>query len=173
MENNTQEKIVGYQAFYLDASSHAQFEIINIEYKQNYVTTFQDKIPIEKEYKNWKKKHNIGVIESKNVKDVGGDGTREGYKFTKSCGKEIYDYLNTRPMIEVETMIFAMFENPKDPDPFMSREGIQTLTKYLQEVCPRIEAKHIIELMANGGLEKYVLKPTKPEKKSKKSEEKS
>ena len=165
------EKVDGYQAFYQDASNHNQFEIIPIEHRESYVQTFENKIPTEKEYTDWKQKQNIQPMEQDKI--VGSKTQREGYKFTPECNKEIYDYLNTRPMVEVESMIFQMFENPKDPDPYISKEGIQTLTKYLQEKCPRIEAKRLIELMANKGLEKYILTPIeKPENGAENTEEK-
>lgn len=174
MGNNTQEstenktvkaeKAEGYQAYYQDAAGHAQFEIIAIEHRQSYIDTFQNRIPIEKEYAEWKSKTNVKVLKEASAQTAGDKTTREGYKFTPNCRKEIHDYLNTRPMAEVESMVFQMFENPEDPNPYISKEGIQTLTKYLQEKCPRIEAKRLIELMANNGLEKYILKPIdKPE----------
>ncbi len=156
------EKVEGYQAFYQDASNHNQFQIIPILHKESYVQTFENKIPTEKEYTDWKKNNNVKILEQGDV--IGSKTQREGYKFTPKCGKEIYDYLNTRPMVEVESMVFQMFENPKDTDPYITKEGIQTLTKYLQEKCPRLEAKRLIELLANDGLEKYILKPIdKPE----------
>lgn len=146
--------IEGYQSFYQDAAGHNQFEIIPIEHRISYIKAFENTVPTEEEYNKWKASNNVQIL-----KTVGDRNNIEGYKFTDVVGKEIYDYLNGRPMVEVEDMIFQMFENPNDPNPFISKEGIQTLTKYLQEKCPRIEAKRLIELLANDGLEKYILKP--------------
>lgn len=161
-----------YQAYYQDAAGNAQFEMIPIENRQSYIDTFQNRVPNIKDYSSWKEKENIEVIKKVNVQTAGDKTSREGYKFTPEARREIYDYLNSRPMIEVEGMISQWFENPEDPDPFITREGIQVLSKYLQEKCPRKDAKRIIEILANDGLEKYVLKPKKPDDREENMEEK-
>ena len=149
----------GYQAYFKDAADHTQFDIVSIESRESFVKTFKGATPNEEEYRKWLNDNDIEIISSGHSSTEGGDGSQEGYKFTPKAKQIIHDYLNTRPMAEVEGLIFQMFENPADPDPFYNKEGITTLTKYLQEKCPRIDAKPIIELLANDGLEKYILKP--------------
>lgn len=149
--------VEGWQAYYQDSAGDNQFEIVPMEHRASYTKAFENRVPVEAEYIGWKSMHSVLIMEE--TKSVGERNSLEGYKFSDKCGIEIHNYLNQRPMVEVESMIFQMFENPDDPNPFISKEGIQTLTKYLQEKCPRIEAKRLIELLANDGLEKYILKP--------------
>lgn len=85
------------------------------------------------------------------------DGSMIGYKIDADLKKDLYEYLNGRPMLEVEHIITSMFETD-DPDPFYSLEGIRMLTNYLQGTCPRKEAKPFIARMAKG-VSKFALKP--------------
>ncbi len=79
-----------------------------------------------------------------------------GYKFEASLKKQMYDYLQTRPMVEVESLLVTMFEC-KDPDPFYTEDGIKQLTSYLGQ-CPRKDVKSFVDAIRNGGLSKYILR---------------
>lgn len=69
----------------------------------------------------------------------------DGYaaKFSPAGRKLIIDYLNTRPMIQVEPFFVGMFDI-EDKDPFFKIEWVKNLFDYLKNSCPRGEAKNVI-----------------------------
>lgn len=89
-----------------------------------------------------------------------------GYKFPPDLKKRIYNYLQERPMVEVEEIIAAMFET-ENPDPFYTLEGVMTVTEYLKNKCPRREAKPLI-IEISKELQKYQISnaPVTEDKKS-------
>jgi len=75
----------------------------------------------------------------------------KGYaaKFQPPSRKLIINYLNSRPMAQVEVFFTNMFDIP-DQDPFYTIEWIKKLFDYLKNVCPRGEAKDVILGLAQG-----------------------
>lgn len=140
----------GYNVLVADESVQGGLITVNIpdELFESFNKTFGEKPPSKDSYDEWAKQNQA---KSKTPS--------EGYKIKPELKKEIYDYLNKRPMVETNALINSFMFEVKDADPFYTAEGIKALTEYLQTVCPRSEAKPLIEKLANGGLEKYELKP--------------
>jgi hypothetical protein len=74
-----------------------------------------------------------------------------GFKFSPQLTKDLYVYLNTRPMAEVETIIGPMFEqcDTTDPRVLYTEESVTNLVRYLQTKCPRIDVKGFIARIGN------------------------
>jgi hypothetical protein len=79
------------------------------------------------------------------------------YKISEPVKSEIKDYLNTRPWVEVDTLIKELYEKENDPDPYINKEGLVVLTNYLT-TCPRIEVKDIIKKLQNSIIQ-YTVEP--------------
>lgn len=88
-------------------------------------------------------------------KDERGEFTY-GFKFTPAVGDAIYEYLQTRPMNEVEGYINSFFETkiPRD-QVYLSEEGIKDICEYFKAKCPRKDAKPLLALISNGGMEQF------------------
>lgn len=158
-ENKEVQKSDCFVAYFMGANNHPAEEVIPLKFKDSYSAVFGNKIPTKEQYENWKQTTGAEAVESPDVKVVGSKEDREGFKIIQPLKKELYDYLNDRPMVEVEHIIWSMFENPEiGDDPYYTAEGIKMLTTYLQKHCPRKDAKAFIERLANGGLERYVIK---------------
>jgi hypothetical protein len=95
------------------------------------------------------------------------EGEELGFRFTQECDKKIYDYLNSKPMSEVEKFMTAYFENPNKDKIYLSQEGIQELIDFLTKKCPRVESKPILEMLANGGTKMFKIKNDITEKEEK------
>lgn len=86
----------------------------------------------------------------------------EGYaaKFTPEGRKIVINYLNTRPLAQVEAFFASMFDI-EDKDPFYNIKWVKRVFDYLKDVCPRGESKDVlISLAANTVLFKKTKKDT-------------
>jgi len=81
---------------------------------------------------------------------------RYGFRIAEPLRSEIYEYLNKRPMIEVDAILTYMFENP-DPKIFYTFDGIVSIVEYMRDRCPRGEVKEMINGLQTKSLEKYKL----------------
>jgi len=131
----------------LNEKGEAQAKFIPSDLKESFDKKFGEKPPSKADFDAWVKEVKMPSLTP-----------AEGYKLSPKLKKDLHTYLNTKPMMEVEGIITLMFETDQ-PDPYYTLEGIQMLTKYLQEKCPRVEAKPFLTRMANKELEKYAFTP--------------
>lgn len=142
-------------------NGEAKAKFIPADLKESFEKKFGDKPPTEEDFAAWVKEVKMPSLTP-----------AEGYKFSPKLKKDLHAYLNTKPMMDVEGIITLMFET-EQPDPYYTLEGVQMLTKFLQEKCPRIEAKPFLLRMANKELEKFAFTPAdKPSENGKNGEEK-
>lgn len=88
-----------------------------------------------------------------------------GYKISDAAKEKLSEYLNERPMAEVEPIFKNILETEVE-DPMYSEAAISMVIAYLNEKCPRREAKPILDfLKIEGHITKYDIKPAAGEKK--------
>ena len=150
-----------YPITIIDEKGEAKARFIPADLKESFEKKFGEKPPTQTEFDAW----------TKEIKSPSSTPS-EGYKFSPKLKKDLHDYLNSKPMMEVEGIITLMFET-EQPDPYYTLEGIQMLTKYLQEKCPRVEAKPFLTRMANKELEKYAFTPANKPSQNGKEEKKA
>lgn len=173
-EQQESEKAISINV--MDASGKPVKRYIPEAIHGDYLNVFGSGIPKAEDVDKW-------LTEREQATNV-----RTAFKIKPEVRQVIYNYLNGRPMSEVEPIIEAMFETKKldekgnvithpdgSPvfveDPFYTKEGIQMLTLYLRDKCPRSEAKPIINMLANNGIEQYSISkkeevPVVPDKES-------
>lgn len=166
----------------LGADGNKKKEYIPLGWKEAFEAEFGRGIPPMAVFGNWKTKMEARESAKPTI----------AYRFEPALKEELYAFLNSKPVSEVEAFIAGMFEvverdadgkaildeNGKvKPIPedaiYFTEEGVQLLINYLREKCPRTEGKPLIEKIANGGLLRFELKRNKPdEEEGEKSEEK-
>jgi hypothetical protein len=88
------------------------------------------------------------------------------YKLDKILFTEIKNYLNTRPIGEVDWFFKNIFDLEYDST-YQTFEGIQRVMEYLVYKCPRREVRYLVrDMTADGGILKFQKNPPVEEKKS-------
>ena len=65
------------------------------------------------------------------------------FKFSPAGRNILINYLNTKPISQVEIFFATMFDIP-DQDPMFKTEAIKGIYDFLRNQCPRSESKSII-----------------------------
>jgi len=80
-----------------------------------------------------------------------------GFKFNGDLLKRIYDYLNTRPYVEVDGILKAIEAEVDINNVMFSKEGMAGVLEYLSKKCPRLEVKIFLDEIKQGGISEYKL----------------
>lgn len=122
------------------------FSFVDFENIQNII---KNKVITREELDDIKKLYE--PVSDEYSKDVL-DNLTIGYRYTDEVKNMIYDYLNSKPISEMEVYINQYFESK---DAYLNTEGIKGINEYLMNKCPRIESKPILEKIINGGVNIY------------------